>query len=188
LANSGHKGRRGAAGRILAPAALAAVCLLPLAARAQGEKDAPVSLHTSFDYFWRRYLLAASAGDAETSSRMLGELRRLRVERNAFDLHDIGLNFAYQGFAHLEGGNLEEARRHFDIARELAPDLPTAYWGLARLSEQEGSSRTSAPSSTGSGRSSGRYRRGATARSRAGTSLSFCSPRSRFRSPSSPSS
>jgi tetratricopeptide (TPR) repeat protein len=138
LANSGHKGRRGAAGRILAPAALAAVCLLPLAARAQGEKDAPVSLHTSFDYFWRRYLLAASAGDAETSSRMLGELRRLRVERNAFDLHDIGLNFAYQGFAHLEGGNLEEARRHFDIARELAPDLPTAYWGLARLSEQEG--------------------------------------------------
>ncbi len=69
---------------------------------------------------------------------MLEEIRRLRVERNAFHLHDIGMSFTYQGFAHLEGGNLEEARKNFDIARELAPDLPTAYWGLARLSERQG--------------------------------------------------
>jgi Tfp pilus assembly protein PilF len=69
---------------------------------------------------------------------MLGEIRRLRVERNAFDLHDIGLCFVYQGFAHLETGALEEARTNFETARTLAPNLPTAYWGLARLSEREG--------------------------------------------------
>jgi tetratricopeptide (TPR) repeat protein len=115
--------------------------LIALAAReanAQGGPEPPVSLLTSFDYFWRRYLLAVSSGDAVTSSRMLDEIRRLRVERNTFQLHDLGMCFTYQGFAHLEAGNLEEARTNFDLAREVAPDLPTAYWGLARLSEQQG--------------------------------------------------
>jgi tetratricopeptide (TPR) repeat protein len=69
---------------------------------------------------------------------MLDEIKRLRVERNAFNLHDIALCFVYQGFAHIDAGNLEEARKNFDIARELAPDLPTVYWGLARLSERQG--------------------------------------------------
>jgi len=118
--------------------AVSAAVLSPAGAVAQGERDAPISLHTSFDYFWRRYLLASSAGDADTANRMLGEIRRLRVERNAFHLHDVGMCFVYQGFAHLEAGNLDEARRHFDIARELAPELPTAYWGLARVSEEQG--------------------------------------------------
>jgi Tfp pilus assembly protein PilF len=107
-------------------------------ASAQGGPEPPVSLLTSFDYFWRRYLLAVSSGDAITSNRMLEEIRRLRVERNTFQLHDLGMCFTYQGFAHLESGNLEEARQNFDLAREVAPDLPTAYWGLARLSEQQG--------------------------------------------------
>ena len=116
----------------------AAASLPARGASAQGEREPPISLHTSFDYFWRRYLLAVSSGDTETASRMLEEIRRLRVERNAFHLHDIGMCFTYQGFAHLEAGNPEEARNNFDIARELAPDLPTAYWGLARLSERQG--------------------------------------------------
>jgi tetratricopeptide (TPR) repeat protein len=101
-------------------------------------QDASVSLHTSFDYYWRRYLSASTAGDTETAKRMLAEIQRLRVERNAFNLTEVGLCFVYQGFAHLEGGNLEEARNHFEIARSLAPDLPTAYWGLARLAQREG--------------------------------------------------
>ncbi|HEY7700513.1 MAG TPA: tetratricopeptide repeat protein, partial [Vicinamibacteria bacterium] len=111
--------------------------LAPTPASAQGQEPA-VSLHTSFDYFWRRYLLASSSGDNETATRMLDEIKRLRVERNAFNLHDIALCFVYQGFAHIDAGNLEEARKNFDIARELAPDLPTVYWGLARLSERQG--------------------------------------------------
>jgi tetratricopeptide (TPR) repeat protein len=114
-----------------------AAILTPRAAIAQGPEPA-VSLHTSFDYFWRRYLLATSSGDAETANRMLGEIRRLRVERNAFHLHDIGMCFVYQGFAHIDAGNFEEARRNFDIARELAPELPAAYWGLAKLSQRQG--------------------------------------------------
>jgi tetratricopeptide (TPR) repeat protein len=137
LANPEKRLRRTAARLILALLAAAT----PLAARdsqAQGEKDPPVALHTSFDYFWRRYLLAAGSGDAETAGRMLDEIRRLRLERNTFHLHDVGMAFTYQGFAQLDAGNFEEARRNFDVARELAPNLPTAYWGLARASERQG--------------------------------------------------
>jgi tetratricopeptide (TPR) repeat protein len=97
-----------------------------------------LSLHTSFDHYWRRYLQAAGAGDAEGASRMLEEIKRLRVERNAFALHDVGLSFVYQGSALLENGELEDARKHFEIARDLSPNLPTAYWGLARLDERTG--------------------------------------------------
>lgn len=138
MENPEKRERLPAARWILVLLALFTSALSPRGAVAQDERDAPLSLHTSFDYFWRRYLLAASAGDADTANRMLGEIRRLRVERNAFHLHDIALCFVYQGFAHLEGGDLDEARKQFDIARELAPELPTAYWGLARLSEEQG--------------------------------------------------
>jgi tetratricopeptide (TPR) repeat protein len=126
-----------AARSLLVLSLTAAAAFIPQAASAQGQEPA-VSLHTSFDYFWRRYLLASSSGDADTANRMLDEIKRLRVERNAFHLHDIGMCFVYQGFAQIEAGNLEEARRNFDIALELAPDLPAAYWGLARLSERQG--------------------------------------------------
>lgn len=102
------------------------------------EGDAPVSLHTSFDHYWRRYLLAENSGDLETAKRMLEEIERLRVERNAFNLHDVAMAFVYQGFADLEGGSFEDARTNFETARRLDPDLPTVYWGLARLSQREG--------------------------------------------------
>ena len=95
-----------------------------------------LSLHTSFDHYWRRYLQAAGAGDSDTAGRMLEEIKRLRVERNAFALHDVGMSFVYQGFALLENGDVQGALRHFEIARELSPNLPTAYWGLARVDER----------------------------------------------------
>jgi hypothetical protein len=41
------------------------------------------------------------------------------------------------GFAHIEAGIWRSAEE-LDIARELAPDLGTAYWGLARLAERQG--------------------------------------------------
>jgi hypothetical protein len=97
-----------------------------------------LSLHTSFDHFWRRYLQAAAAGDTESATRMLEEIKRLRVERNVFALDDIGISFVYQGFALLESGELEDAREHFEIARDLSPNLPPAYWGLARVDESSG--------------------------------------------------
>jgi tetratricopeptide (TPR) repeat protein len=138
LENPVKRTRRSAASLALALAAFSFLAIASRSARAQASPEPPLSLLTSFDYFWRRYLLAVSSGDADTSNRMLDEIRRLRVERNTFQLHDVGMSFTYQGFAHLDSGNLEDARKNFDIARELAPDLPTAYWGLARLSERQG--------------------------------------------------
>jgi len=113
--------------------------MCPLASEAQANNEAEsLSLHTSFDHFWRRYLEAATAGDDEISERMLDEIKRLRVERNAFALNDVGASFAYQGYALLQSGNIVEAREHFEIARDLSPDLPLAYRGLASASAQAG--------------------------------------------------
>jgi len=97
-----------------------------------------LSLHTSFDHYWRRYVESSRTGDTETASRMLEEIKRLRVERGVFALHDIALSFAYRGFTHLQGGDVAQAREHFEIALGLAPNLPTAYQGLAALGEREG--------------------------------------------------
>lgn len=120
----------------------AVVCLFfgmpTIAAPQETEGPESLSLHTSFDHYWRRYLQAAVAGDAETANRMLDEIKRLRVERNAFALNDVAISFAYQGVALFQGGELEQAREHFDVARELSPNLPTAYWGLARVNERSG--------------------------------------------------
>lgn len=74
------------------------------------------SLHTSFDHYWRRYLESSSMGDTDTARRMLDEIKRLRVERGVFALHDIALSFAYRGFTHLQGGDVAQAREHFEIA------------------------------------------------------------------------
>ena len=131
--------RRAAAGTALLFAAL--ILLLgsvePVKAQEIGQAET-ISLHTSFDHYWRRYLEAVTAGSDETANRLLEEIKRLRVERNAFNLNDVGTSFVYQGFGLLESGELEQARENFETAAELAPDLPTAYWGLARASEREG--------------------------------------------------
>ena len=122
---------------------IAVVCLVvttPALGESQDADDGSetLSLHTSFEHYWRRYLEAAGAGDSDTAERMLEEIKRLRVERNAFALHDVGMSFAYQGFALLESGDVEGARSHFELARGLSPNLPTAYWGLARADEHAG--------------------------------------------------
>lgn len=109
-----------------------------LAESQDGDGSETLSLHTSFEHYWRRYVQAEGAGDSATAERMLEEIKRLRVERNAFALHDVGTSFVYQGFALLESGDVDGARSHFEIARALSPNLPTAYWGLARADEASG--------------------------------------------------
>ena len=104
----------------------------------EAEGSESLSLHTSFDHYWRRYLDSSSMGDTDTARRMLEEIKRLRVERGVFALHDIAQSFAYRGFTHLESGDVEQAREHFEIALDLGPNLPTAYQGLAALDEREG--------------------------------------------------
>ena len=117
----------------------AVACFLGSTASAQEQTAAPApALHSSFDHFWRRYVDATNASDADTADRMLEEIKRLRVERNVFELHDVAMSFAYRGFAYLEDGQHEDARSYFEIASELSPNLPTAYWGLASAAEREG--------------------------------------------------
>jgi tetratricopeptide (TPR) repeat protein len=101
--------------------------------------DAGLSdLSGSFDQLWRRYQQAESSGQAELRQRILNEMRRLRVERNAFHLHDIALAFSFQGSTYLEQGNLAAARASFETAAELDPALPTPLFGLARVARRSG--------------------------------------------------
>jgi Tfp pilus assembly protein PilF len=131
--------RRAAAVTVLLFAALVSFVVSAETVDAQ-DVDQPetISLHTSFDHYWRRYLEAATSGSTETEVRILDEIKRLRVERNTFNLVDLGTSFVYQGLGLLESGEFEAARNNFETAVEVAPDLPTAYWGLARVSEREG--------------------------------------------------
>ncbi len=95
-------------------------------------------LSGSFDRLWRRYQEAEATGQDERRLRILEEIRRLRVERNAFHLHDIAMVFALQGSTHLEQGNLAAAKTSFDTANELDPSLSTPLLGLAQVARQSG--------------------------------------------------
>ncbi len=92
----------------------------------------------SFDSFWRRYTAAERQGDLELMGRQLDAIRRLRAERNTFNLHDIAMSFAFRGSRELAQGNLDLAEENFQIATELDPDLPTAYHGLAQVTRRSG--------------------------------------------------
>lgn len=109
-----------------------------LAQAPRTSEDPPPSLVTSFDHYWRRYLGALESGDREAASRLLEEMRRLRVERNTFQLHDVAMAFVHRGYGYLDVGDVEQARASFETARQLSPDLPTTYWGLARAADGEG--------------------------------------------------
>jgi tetratricopeptide (TPR) repeat protein len=101
-------------------------------------EEPPVSLLTSFDHYWRRYLAAVEAGNSEDASRLLDEIRRLRVERNTFELHNVAMAFVHRGYGYLGAGDAEQARASFETAHQLSPTLPTAYWGLASAAASEG--------------------------------------------------
>lgn len=98
----------------------------------------PVVFATSFDRLWLRYQEAERQGDSESVTRLLDEIRRLRLERNAFHLHDVALGFAQQGNVFLARGDVDSARRNFEVARELDPALPQAYHGLAQVARRGG--------------------------------------------------
>lgn len=95
-------------------------------------------LSGSFDQLWRRYQEAEATGQNELRLRILAEIRRLRVERNAFHLHDIAMAFVLQGRTYLEQGNLVAAKTSFDTANELDPSLSTPLFGLAHVARQSG--------------------------------------------------
>ena len=130
----------------LAPALLVALTLLPVSVYPAVLQDAeavpggpvPSDLSRSFDQLWRRYQEARLSGEAEVRQRILNEIRRLRVERNVFHLHDIALAFAFQGSSYLQQGDIAEAKASFQTASELDPTLPTPLFGLARVARASG--------------------------------------------------
>ncbi len=73
------------------------------------------------------------AGDAEEAGRLVGEVRRLRIERNIDDLETIGLGLVARGVAHLDAGARAEAEGAFNRAVELAPGLPDGHYGRASV-------------------------------------------------------
>ena len=95
-------------------------------------------LSGSFDQLWRRYREAEATGQNELRLRILGEIRRLRVERNAFHLSDFSMALALQGVRHLQQGDLAAAKTSFDTSNELDPSLSTPLFGLAQLARQSG--------------------------------------------------
>ncbi|MGH9463138.1 MAG: tetratricopeptide repeat protein, partial [Vicinamibacteria bacterium] len=121
-------------------ASLASIHQLP-AGDPVGVDDArlPSDLSRSFDQLWWRYLEAESEGQTELRDRILVEIARLRVERNAFQLHDIALAFTFRGGALLERGDLAGAKASFETATRLDPSLPTPFFGLARVASRSGS-------------------------------------------------
>jgi len=98
----------------------------------------PSDLSRSFDQLWWRYLEADSEGQIELRDRILSEIARLRVERNAFHLHDVALAFTFRGGALLERGDLAGAKASFETATRLDPSLPTPFLGLARVASRSG--------------------------------------------------
>jgi len=121
------------------PAALAATHQLT-AGNPVGVDDArlPSDLSRSFDQHWWRYLEAESEGQSELRDRTLNEIARLRVERNAFHLHDIASAFTFRGGVLLERGDLAGAKASFETAARLDPSLPTPLFGLARVASRSG--------------------------------------------------
>lgn len=75
---------------------------------------------------------AEQAKDSSQAELALREIRRLRVERNVRQLEVVALPFVASGLARLRAGERERAERDFRDAIALAPDLPDAWFGLAR--------------------------------------------------------
>ncbi|MFQ5789212.1 MAG: tetratricopeptide repeat protein [Acidobacteriota bacterium] len=92
----------------------------------------------SFDRLWLQYREAERQGDEQRKAHLLHEMRRFRLERNTFELHDIAVCFVFKGKTHLARGELGEAEQDFRIATEFDPNLPTAYHGLAAVARQSG--------------------------------------------------
>ncbi len=81
---------------------------------------------------------AEAAEDQSKAGLALRELRRLRVERNVAQLELVALPFVGRGLARLRAGQRDRAEQDFRDALALSPELPDAWFGLARAQAQEG--------------------------------------------------
>lgn len=87
---------------------------------------------------WKDYATAEASGDEAQATRLFGEIRRLRVERNIDSLDTVGLGLVERGVAHVEAGDREKAERAFQGAVDLAPGLPDGHYGLSVVRLKKG--------------------------------------------------
>jgi tetratricopeptide (TPR) repeat protein len=78
------------------------------------------------------------AGDVEEAGQLIGDIRRLRIERNIENLETVALGLVARGSAHLEAGEREEADGAFGRAVELAPGVPDGHYGRASVRLKRG--------------------------------------------------
>ncbi len=121
---------------------LGALLLLPVAALgAQPRRVIDVRATPTVQTFEARFaeLRKAEQGqDASRAALALREITHLRVERNVSQLELVALPFVGRGLARLRAGERERAEQEFRDALELAPDLPDAWFGLARAQAAQG--------------------------------------------------
>jgi len=92
----------------------------------------------SFEALWSAYRKADRDGDAERRLSVLGEIRRLRVERNVRSLEVFALALVGGGLERLEKSERDRAEEDFRAAIGLDPHLPDAYFGLALAEFKKG--------------------------------------------------
>jgi tetratricopeptide (TPR) repeat protein len=93
---------------------------------------------SSFDSLWASYKKAESKGDNEAAQNAMGEVRRLRIERNIRGLETIALARVGDGLAALRAGDNARAETALRDAIALDPHLPDAYFALAQYDVKKG--------------------------------------------------
>jgi tetratricopeptide (TPR) repeat protein len=129
--------------RLLAAALASSLAPVSLAAQAKEEKAivvraAPGGPVRTFDALWAEYRKADLASDADTRSKVLGEIVQLRVERNIRSLEENGLALVAAGMDRLRKGERERAQEDFAGAVGLDPHLPDAHLGMALAQAKRG--------------------------------------------------
>jgi hypothetical protein len=91
----------------------------------------------TFETLWADYSKFDRAND-DNAAKVLGEITRLRVERNIGGLESMALALVAKGIDKLRNGELEAAERYFGGALSLDPRLPDAYLGMAQVQARRG--------------------------------------------------
>lgn len=81
---------------------------------------------------------AEQVHDEAKAALALREIHRLRVERNVRQLELVALPLVGRGLARLNAAQRDGAEQDFRDAIALAPDLPDAWFGLARAQAADG--------------------------------------------------
>lgn len=92
----------------------------------------------TFEALWWLYRRAEGRGDVEGSNAALGEIKKLRIERNIVRLEPFALARVGAGLGRLRAGQFDKADEEFRAALDLDPNLADAHFGLALSARRRG--------------------------------------------------